>query len=660
MQHLANTGLKIFSGAVLAAALFAARPALAAPLLANYYLSNLPTDESSIAQLARYDVLVLSPEEALIRGSVIAAIKERNPAIILLAYVPTKSYTDAWERYPASLIYKDLRVQGEWWLRDSRGSITSDWEGHRNINLDPAWSDYLLGYIQEHVLSVGVWDGIFWDVVYHDIAWFNGGDIDLDRDGARDDSGAADAEWLRRIVYLLEQSRVRLPVKYMVINGSSHAALQASVNGRMYENFPTPWEAHGSWAGLMNGLIKNQSRNRSPQLYIFNANTGNTGHRADYRAMRFGLASSLLADNVYFSFDYGTENHAQLWWYDEYNAELGSATAAPVSAGGAQPFTGDVWRRDFAHGLVLVNATATASTIALGGDYEKLNGAQDPAVNDGTLVEFVTVPARDGIILLKIFQTVPGIAFRNGTFARFFTPAGGRARSGFFLFEEGVAGGARVWQGSLNGQPQTKLVATKGKLEAFAAGGSRQWGIAPFGERFTGELRLAAGPAGVGGARLVVAAASGGELKTYGFDGELVTGGVYPLGKTYRDGFSMAIKSGGGAGEVVVGVTGRARSAEVFVYNADLTKVTRRFFPYGKIYRGGVNVAAGDLDGDGSDEIITVSRSERLPLVRVFDERGRQRSEFPIRGFFGPQIMEVAVADVNFDGQKEIVVMSSN
>jgi len=44
----------------------------------------------------------------------------------------------------------------------------------------------------------------------------------------------------------------------------------------------------------MNGLEVNRESNAQPYIYIFNANTNNTGKSDDYRQMRFGLASSLI------------------------------------------------------------------------------------------------------------------------------------------------------------------------------------------------------------------------------------------------------------------------------------------------------------------------------------------------------------------------------
>jgi hypothetical protein len=61
----------------------------------------------------------------------------------------------------------------------------------------------------------------------------------------------------------------------------------------------------------------------------------------------------------------------------------------------------DVWRRDFSGGLALCNPSGHSRTVDLGGMYRRIRGVQVPAVNNGHLVSFVTLPAHDGLILIR-------------------------------------------------------------------------------------------------------------------------------------------------------------------------------------------------------------------------------------------------------------------
>lgn len=61
----------------------------------------------------------------------------------------------------------------------------------------------------------------------------------------------------------------------------------------------------------------------------------------------------------------------------------------------------NVFRRDFDTGIALANATSRSRTIQLGGEFVKIKGMQDPAVNDGSSVSTVTIPAYDGLLLVR-------------------------------------------------------------------------------------------------------------------------------------------------------------------------------------------------------------------------------------------------------------------
>lgn len=61
----------------------------------------------------------------------------------------------------------------------------------------------------------------------------------------------------------------------------------------------------------------------------------------------------------------------------------------------------NLWKRDYEHGTVIVNATATSQTYNLprGNTYTKINGTQDHTTNSGAVVTSVTIAAFDAILL---------------------------------------------------------------------------------------------------------------------------------------------------------------------------------------------------------------------------------------------------------------------
>lgn len=125
----------------------------------------------------------------------------------------------------------------------------------------------------------------------------------------------------------------------------------------------------------------------------------------------------------------------------------------------------------------------------------------------------------------------------------------------------------------------------------------------------------------------------------------------------YKNGGELAAGDvdGDGRDEIILGA-GPGRPPDVRVYSAD-GKLLHSFRAYASWFKGGVRVAAGDTDGDGIAEIVTSPGPGIEPLLHVFSATGTHvvpggalayRKEF-MGG------VHVAAADIDGDGRVEIV-----
>jgi subtilisin family serine protease len=86
--------------------------------------------------------------------------------------------------------------------------------------------------------------------------------------------------------------------------------------------------------------------------------------------------------------------------------------------------------------------------------------------------------------------------------------------------------------------------------------------------------------------------------------------------------------------------------------------VISEFFAYANNSDQGVNVAVGDVDGDSVSDVVTAVGLGVSNDVIVWTQTGVEQTRFTVTGFADNAPLSVAVADVDDDWEKEIVVFS--
>lgn len=602
---------------------------------ANYYLLSGSALESAsaVATLAEFDLIVIPSEAQSYNRAFFTSVRALNPDIVILAYVPTVSWNNAYWSDPLHVEMK-RGIQDSWWLRDEDGNKTSIWPNTNALDLNSGWTDYLATFVDEEMMSTGLWDGIFYDEV-------------MDR-----------SDWKSGYAHLFSVTRTKLGSDAVIItNGSSSTSFTPYVNGRMFETFPSTGDGEASWNASVADYLSLSAKLGYDPVIVVNVNTENTGAKSDYRKMRFGLTTTLLGDG-YFSFDYGTENHAQLWTYDEYDVALGDPKGAATSEEG-------VWEREYEQGKVVVNPTSAPLTVRLGGEYEKLHGTQDTEVNDGSIVSRVTVDAQDGLVLLRPLEQIYKATYLNGAFARIFTADGATDRNGFFAYTSQGRGGTRVNVSDVDGDGRNEtVVADDTYVTIYAEDGAVRARFAPYTESYRLGVNIAIGDIeNDGSVEIVTGTENGGgpQIRIFNGDGNLIHPGFFAYDTAFRGGVNVAIGdlNGDDVNEIIAGA-GVGGGPHVRVFNKDGRVINPGFFAYDPAFRGGVNVAAGDVDGDGIDDIVTGPGAGGGPHVRVYDRNGNMRSQFFAFDASGTDGVEVAAADLDEDGRAEVIGLSSD
>ncbi|MEK7158458.1 MAG: FG-GAP-like repeat-containing protein, partial [Patescibacteria group bacterium] len=96
------------------------------------------------------------------------------------------------------------------------------------------------------------------------------------------------------------------------------------------------------------------------------------------------------------------------------------------------------------------------------------------------------------------------------------------------------------------------------------------------------------------------------------------------------------------------------RMPEVRIYNAETGAEETRFPVLDGKFKGGISVAAGDVDGDGVDEIVVGAGPGGGPTVMVYEKDGTRRSNFMAYDANTKKGVSLAVGDVDGNGTDEI------
>ena len=425
----------------------------------------------------------------------------------------------------------------------------------------------------------------------------------------------------------------------------------------LFESFPSPWENGGTWSGSMQTYFKLQSLNKNPQFVVVNTYNHD---RNNFQKMRFSLTSTLLRDNGWFSFDYDNTSPGQLWWYDEYNVNLGKPTfpAYNILDKSDSTIKPGLWRRDYVNGIVIVNSTAKVQTyIFTQEEFEKISGTQDRSVNNGAVVNYIKLNPNDGVILLNRQTQILNNSFYNGNYVRVFNPTGQQTRTGFFSYMDNFPGNAQVLLVDLNSDGTTETLNNNQGAIAIYKDGQKIKTLMPYGAKFKGQLSLAVGDLNNTGADQIIAGAGQGggpQVQVLSRAGKLLNS-FFAYDKNFHGGVNVAVGNIGGdaAREIVTG-PGAGSQPLVKIFSP-IGKLFNQFLAYDKNFKGGVSVAVGDVNGDGQDEIITGAGAGGSPEVRIFDKNGKLLGKFMAYDKTVKTGVKVVAEDINKDGTDEIL-----
>jgi hypothetical protein len=301
-------------------------------------------DDATCDSVARFDEVILDASPiSEYRPDVAAALRARNPDIVLLAYVNAGGI---WPAADAdSLVHYPTRLRRL--VRDMDGFLYNRLGNHyKDYNINLAKRDGLGRYVlaeaiadlfQDAIVSSGAWDGMFFDVYCDRIGWTQTAPESIDYQRAGYASLAAfDAAYQAGGEALANRLRSLVGPSFVLVGNCGQGTKYASFNGWMRENFP--YQNGGTWYENMyrtpGGYFTDEASFRVPRHnYLFSAASPSSNPYAstNTRKVRYGLASAALGEGFGVFGDAGRNLSAvnySGWWYDEYAVDLATGRAS--------------------------------------------------------------------------------------------------------------------------------------------------------------------------------------------------------------------------------------------------------------------------------------------------------------------------------------------
>ncbi len=258
-----------------------------------------------------------------------------------------------------------------------------------------------------------------------------------------------------------------------------------------------------------------------------------------------------------------------------------------------------------------------------------------------------------------------GVASEGPPHVKVFTGASPGELHSFFAFDGDFTGGVRVALGDVNGDGLQEMITGTGpgipsRYRFFSIVDRTQLGDAlAYGASFAGGIFVASGDVnGDGRDEIITGAGPGAGPHVKVFDGR--SGAELSSFFAYAPGFKGGVRvaagdvDGDGFADIITG-SGLGAQPHVKVFDGATTRELRSFFAFPG-FTGGVFVASVDVNGDGRDDIITGAGSGAQPHVKVFDGRtGRTEASFFAYGAGFTGGVSVGAGDVNGDGRDDII-----
>lgn len=197
-----------------------------------------------------------------------------------------------------------------------------------------------------------------------------------------------------------------------------------------------------------------------------------------------------------------------------------------------------------------------------------------------------------------------------------------------------VAAAVDYAESLLNNKVEKLLVGPKNGLASLIKitdqDGKKDNEFYAYANNFKGGVNFASGDINHDGQQEIITAAGPGggpHIRIFNVGGEPI-GQFFAFNGNFRGGVNIATADVNNDGsDEIIAAQASGGDSEVKIFNGR-GQMLGSFYAYDNKFKGGLNIATGDIDGDGEDEIITGLAAGNIPEVRIFKAIGVLQGQF--------------------------------
>ncbi|MFA6027580.1 MAG: FG-GAP-like repeat-containing protein [Patescibacteria group bacterium] len=237
----------------------------------------------------------------------------------------------------------------------------------------------------------------------------------------------------------------------------------------------------------------------------------------------------------------------------------------------------------------------------------------------------------------------------------------GEVTKSFYPYAKAKKEGVKVMACDINGNGEDEIVTSLtydmvSTIKVFSKSGKKKNSFSMNTEGY--NVNLACGDTAGDGHEDIIIATEGGYplVEIVNEKGDLLSS-FLAYDETYLGGVNVAAGDVNNDGyDEIITSSGAGIPSKVKFFRSSGHYMANSYYPYGSSFTGGVKITAGDVNGDGKDEVISVPQTEQNSSIKIYRYSGSDKLLSNFLAYdSGDSNAAIAAGDINADGQAEII-----